>query len=336
MQTTRNSWLHWRWLPLVLLLLPASPGLAAEPPFDLARTLASMVRVEAEIPGAARTAKALGRKRSGHGVVIDDNGLILTIGYLILEASAVAVVDSAGTRVAAEIVAYDGATGFGLLQAEGAIQATAMRLGDSSALEAATPALAVGHGGADAASGVFVVSRRVFAGYWEYLLESAIFTAPPYRDWAGAALVDAAGRLVGIGSLMVANARPGAEPLAGNMFVPIDLLKPILADLITKDWEPRPARPWLGMFTTEAMGRILVTRVAGEGPARGAGIRAGDVVLGVDGRPVADMADMYRRIWSLGPAGTEIPLLLWRGGEPVEIVVPSRNRRRYLNLKPSY
>ncbi len=328
---------HWLTLGLLLVIVsPASAQSTAEKSADLARTFAAMVRVEAEIPAEARTARALGRRRTGHGVVIDDGGLILTIGYLILEASGVHVVDSAGKRVPARILAYHGASGFGLLKAEGEIEATAMRLGSSKTLAEAQPALAIGHGGAVATSGVFVVSRRAFAGYWEYLLESAIFTAPPYRNWAGAALVDAGGRLVGIGSLLVPNARPGAEPIAGNMFVPIDLLKPILGDLIAEGRDPAPARPWLGMFTTETMGRILVTRVSPEGPARGAGIRPGDVVIGVGGRPVADMADMLRRIWALGPAGTEIALLVSRGGEPVEVTVPSRDRRAYLKLKQSY
>ena len=336
----QRNWFPWRWLPLALLLILAFPATAAEDDaaakIDLARAFSALVAVEAEIPAEARTARALGRKRTGYGVVIDDNGLILTIGYLILEASGVQVIDGAGNWMPARVLAYHGASGFGLLRAEGNLEAAPMRLGDAAALGEAEPVLALGHGGPGAAQGVFVVSRRTFAGYWEYLLERAIFTAPPYRDWAGAALVDTKGRLVGIGSLLVPDARPGPERIAGNMFVPIDLLKPILADLITEGRESGPAAPWLGMFTAESMGRILVTRVSPEGPARGAGVQPGDVVIGVAGRPVADMADMLRRIWSLGPAGTEIPLLVNRGGEPVELVVPSADRRAYLKLKQSY
>ena len=296
---------------------------------------AAVVGVEARVPADARTARSLGTERGGNGVVIDADGLVLTIGYLILEADEVEVVVG-DRRVPATIVAYDYDTGFGLLRAGAPLGVSPIALGDSSAATERTAVLVAGRGGAGAAHRAMVVSRREFAGYWEYLLEDAIFTAPPYSEFGGAALIAADGRLIGIGSLVVNDALAGDAPFPGNMFVPINLLKPIFADLLSQGRAAGPARPWLGMFTDEFRGHLFVTRVAPGGPAERAGIVAGDIVLAVGDTGVAGMAELFRAVWALGTAGVRVPLTVVQGSEVRELVVHSADRYDYLRLNPSH
>lgn len=304
-----------------------------------AAVLAAVVAVASEVPGDARTAEFLGTERAGSGVVIDDNGLVLTIGYLILEAMSATVTDSGGRPVPAEIVAYDYDTGFGLLRAIEPLGIKPMRLGDSDALSESDPVLAVGNDGSPLVIPAFVTSRTQFAGYWEYLLDAAIYVAPPHPQWAGAALVDRSGRLVGIGSLLVADAapnRPMMGEMPGSMFVPIDLLKPILGDLLTAGRSTAPARPWLGMFTRDTRDGVTILSVVPEGPAAKAGLAAGDVVLRVGDEEVQDMAQMFRTIWARGEAGINIPLTVRRAEEDRDLSVRSRDRYSYLRLNPTY
>ncbi len=298
-----------------------------------ADVISAVVEVHAVIPGDARTAASLGTQRSGAGVVIDDDGLVLTIGYLILEAATVTV-GVADTLTPAVVVAYDHATGFGLVRARGPLQRSPLELGDSSGLRPGDPALVIAGSESQPVAPVRVVDRRDFAGYWEYLLENAIFTAPPQSGFAGAALVDLHGRLVGVGSLMLQDAANGESPLPGNMFVPIDALKPILPDLLTRGRGPGPSRPWLGLFTRSVSGHLFVTAVAPAGPAERAGVRPGDIVLQVAGERISGMADFFRRVWALGNAGTRVPLRLLRDAEIREITIESGDRYRWLRLRP--
>ncbi|MCE3248352.1 MAG: serine protease [Geminicoccaceae bacterium] len=318
----------------VLLISLANPALVLA---QSARPdpLEAVVQVSAVIPGDARTADTLGTEREGTGVVIDDSGLILTIGYLILEASEVSVTGS-GNPVAADIVAYDHESGFGLVRAQRPLDSGPLALGDSAALRPRQPLLVVSRVGGFDAGGVYVVDRRVFAGYWEYLLEDAIFTAPPRADFGGAALIDEDGRLVGIGSLIVNDAAQDGRPVPGNMFVPINHLKPIMGDLLANGRRSDPPRPWLGVSLEEHRGRVFVTRVTPEGPAASAGIVENDLILGVGGAPVVGLTDFYRKIWSLGEAGVTVPLDLLQGTETRAMAVRSGNRYRYLKLNPTY
>ncbi len=218
----------------VLFLAPiASAGQERSEAPAVDQLLAAIVGVRARVPEHARTADALGIQRAGSGVVIDGNGLIVTIGYLILEARHVEVMVTEDRIVEAEILAYDHETGFGLLRASEPIDVAPMRLGESASLEQGDQLLVSGFGGRLAARPVVLVSRRDFAGYWEYLLENAIFTAPPYPLFGGAALINSQGELVGIGSLVVADAYRGEQPLPGNMFLPVNRLKEVLGDLLT-------------------------------------------------------------------------------------------------------
>ena len=295
----------------------------------------AVVQIEATVPADARTARSLGTQRSGSGVVIDGKGLILTIGYLVLEAETVDIV-AGGQRTSAEIVAYDHATGFGLVRASVPPGTRPLEFGDSVALDERTVVLVASHGGARAAQRAMVVSRREFAGYWEYMLDNAIFTAPHHPQFGGDALIDEDGKLVGIGSLIVGNALQGDGQFPGTMFVPIDLLKPILADMLAFGHATGPRRPWLGMTSEEVRGHVFVNRVSSYGPARKAGIEPGDIVLAVAGEGVSSLAELYREVWALGTPGVDVTLTVVRGGAVHEIVVQSADRYDFLRLKRTY
>lgn len=318
------------WGALVILPLAAAPSAVSANPLD------AVVAVRATVPSSARTAETLGTEREGSGVVIDDDGHVLTIGYLIMESSQAEIELPGGRSMPAEVVAYDYDSGFGLLRPLGQIDTPPVDFGESGRLDEQSPVLVASFGGREAATAAIVVSRRDFAGYWEYLLPDAIFTAPPHMAFGGAALFGPKGRLLGIGSLIVGDAGGGESGLPGNMFVPIDALKPILTDLLAEGRAQTPARPWLGVFTQELRGHLVVNRVAPEGPAAAAGVKENDVIVAVAGAPVADQADFYRKVWALGEAGVDVPLSLLTPQGVTEIAVTSGDRYDYLRLNPTY
>lgn len=314
-----------------LALLAALPSRAAVPTTD--ELLSAIVQVRATVPDDARTAQSLGTERSGSGIVIDGNGLVVTVGYLILEAEDVSVVSADERVLPAEIVAYDHATGLGLLRADPSVARVPMRLGDSAGLERGHQLLVASFGGTRAARPAILVETRDFAGYWEYLLENALFTMPPHPLFGGAALVTPDGSLVGIGSLAVQDAYRGEPPLPGNMFIPVDHLKSVLADLLTSGRSATGSQPWLGIYTEEIEGRLLVRRLAEEGPADAAGIVAGDIIVAVAGAPVTSLADFYRKVWALGEPGTMVPLTVLQGGDLRQLTVKSGDRYEWLRLR---
>ena len=297
--------------------------------FDLARALDAVVLLRAEIPEDAFTASILGTERLGNGVVIDDDGLVLTVGYLITEARSVWLTTNSGAVVEGHPLAYDFATGFGLVQPLGRLDAPALARGSVRACTVGGGAIVIGAGGREHALKAEVIDKREFAGYWEYVLDEAVFTAPAHPQWGGSALVGADGQLMGIGSLLVEEAVQG-EQMQGNMFVPIDLLDPILNDLLTRGQPARPPRPWLGMYTTEAGGQLVVAGVAPGGPAARSGLRQGDVILEVAGERRSGLAALFRSIWRLGPAGVDVPLTLARKGATLQVRVRSGNRSDFL------
>lgn len=307
---------------------PGSPRSPApdEVSFDLERILGSVVSLRARVPEDAMTASILGTEREGHGVAINDSGLVLTIGYLVTEADSVWLVDNRNTAVAAYVAAYDQETGFGLVQALQPLPVPALPLGSSDNLSEGDYVVFAGHGGVARAVAAEVILKREFAGYWEYLLEEAIFTAPAHPNWGGAAVIGRDGTLRGIGSLLVQHARSGEETFNANMVVPIDLLKPILDELLAYGRRNKPSRPWLGMMTTEYEGHLVVAGVTGGGPAERAGVEPGDVVLEVNGESVSGLATMFRRIWRLGDAGVSVPLTLYRNDSARELVLESVSR----------
>ena len=297
--------------------------------FDLAQALEAVVLLRAEIPEDAFTAGILGTERVGYGVVIRADGLVLTIGYLITEAENIWLTTNAGAVVAGHALAYDQATGFGLVQPLGNLRAPPLERGSAAAVAAGDEVFVIGHGGRSHALKAKVIAKREFAGYWEYLIEDALFTVPAHPQWGGAALLDAGGRLVGIGSLLLQEA-VGEASEQGNMFVPIDLIEPILEDLLAHGRAPRAPRPWLGMYTQQAEGRLIVGGLAPGSPAESAGVQAGDLVLGVAGERTASLADFLRKVWRLGGPGVEVPLMLARQGDVLRLSVRSADRNDFL------
>ncbi|TGQ64110.1 serine protease [Mesorhizobium sp. M00.F.Ca.ET.186.01.1.1] len=287
----------------------------------------SVVAVRATIPEDAFTAGALGTLREGSGVVIRDNGLVLTIGYLITEAEEVWLTTHDGRVVPAHALAYDQESGFGLVQALAPLGLPAVALGDAGKARIGDAVvLADGIGQSVQAK---IVTKQEFAGYWEYLLDEAIFIAPAHPSWGGAGLFDAKGALLGVGSLRLQMSRNG-EVADINMVVPIDLLPPILDDLLTRGQVARPPRPWLGAFSAESDGKVVVMSVTEGGPAAKAGLREGDVISEVRDGAVDGLADFYRKLWDSGSAGAEIPMRVVRDGRETWLRVKSADRGSFL------
>jgi S1-C subfamily serine protease len=316
---------------VALTLLLAAPAVAQERKPE--EVLSAIVGVQAKIQADARSAATLGQNRQGSGTLIRE-GLVLTIGYLVIEAESIQVTNAEGRTVPATLAGYDHASGFGLLKLAAPLAGKPMPLGDAAALEERDQAI-VANATANPTL-VHVVSRRLFTGSWEYLLDSAIFTSPPVMDWSGAALIGPKGELLGIGSLIVPDAGSPGTQSPGNMFVPVDLLKPILEDLVAKGRRGGPARPWLGVNAEHFMGRLFVARVSPGGPAEHAGLKTGDIVLGVGGEPVTTLADFYRKLWARGAAGAQVPLKVLQGMEIRDVTVRSIDRVEYFKPAKTY
>ena len=297
--------------------------------YDLEEALTALVGLRAIVPSDAFTAETLGTERAGNGVLIRD-GVVLTIGYLITEAQTIWLHLADGRAVPAHVLAYDQETGFGLVQALGRLDLPTLPIGRSRDAKIGDPVVVAGAGGRKHSVVARIAAKQEFAGNWEYVLDEAIFTTPAHPFWGGTAMIGGDGALLGIGSLQVQQVRDSgtAEPL--NMIVPIDILKPILEDLLTLGRPNHPPRPWLGLNATEIDDKIVVARVSNGGPARRANLRTGDVVVAVAGTKVSDLAGFFRKVWSLGKAGVQVPLTIYRDGRTIEARVASGDRNRFL------
>ena len=293
---------------------------------DVDAMLSSLVSVRSEVPEDALTAPVLGTERMGNGVVIGDRGLVLTIGYLVTEAQTLWITDHRGLAVPGHVLGYDQESGFGLVQALQPLTAPAMALGSSAACDVGDPIVVAGHGGGDALVTGRIIAKREFAGYWEYVLDEALFTAPAHPNWGGAALVGADGRLLGVGSLLVQTVSSSGEKGGANMVVPIDLLKPILEDMQLYGRPNRPARPWLGFLVQDVGSHLVVASTYDGCPADRAGVEVGDLIVEVAGEPIDGLAELFRKVWGIGPAGSDIPLTIVRDGEPRPVVLESIDR----------
>jgi S1-C subfamily serine protease len=298
--------------------------------YDLDRALSSVVGLTTQVPADAFTAEILGTERAGNGVLIREDGLVLTIGYLITEAEEVWLRTNAGRVVQGHVLAYDQVSGFGLIQALGQLDIPVLPIGDSSRALVGEQVVVAGMGGRARSIAAHIVARQEFAGYWEYLLEEAIFTEPSHPDWGGTALIGSNGELLGIGSLQLQGATPSGETLPLNMIVPIDLLTPILDDVTRLGRPNRPPRPWLGVYASETENKVLIIGLAPRAPAEQAGVEAGDIVLAVAGRAVGNLASFFRRVWALGDAGVDVPLTIHRAGRMFELRISSADRNRFL------
>jgi S1-C subfamily serine protease len=297
--------------------------------YDLEGALTALVGLRAIIPADAFTAETLGTERSGNGVLIRD-GVVLTIGYLVTEAETIWLHLADGRAVPGHVLAYDQETGFGLVQALARLGLPALPLGQSRTVKVGDAVVVAGAGGRKHSVVARIAAKQEFAGNWEYVLDEAIFTAPAHPFWGGTAMIGRAGELLGIGSLQVQQVRESGTPEPLNMIVPIDILKPILEDLLTLGRPNHPPRPWLGLNATEIDDKIVIARLSAGGPARRANLRTGDIVLAVADREVSDLAGFFRRVWSLGKAGVEVPLTIYRDGRTFEARVTSGDRNRFL------
>jgi S1-C subfamily serine protease len=307
---------------------PSSQPRAEDYGYDLERALSAVVGVHAIIPPDAFTADTLGVERAGNGVVIGD-GLILTIGYLITEAETIWLHFGDGRAVQGHALGFDQETGFGLVQALAKLDLPALEFGSSSAAEIGERVVVGGVGGRTRSLAGRIAAKQEFAGYWEYVLDEAIFTFPAHPNWGGTGLLSAKGELIGIGSLQLERAREGKNEHL-NMIVPIDLLKPILDDLRKFGRVNKPARPWLGLYSTEIEDKVVLVGIADKGPAARAELKTGDVVLSVAGENVSTLGGFYRKVWALGNSGVEVPLTLYREGVTFDVRVNSSDRMKFL------
>ena len=296
--------------------------------YDLERALSAVVGLHSIIPPDGFTAETLGVERAGNGVLIDD-GLVLTIGYLITEAATVWLHRDDGHVVEGHALGFDQETGFGLVQALGEVDRPALPIGSSQAAAIGERVVIGGAGGRTRSLAGRIAAKQEFAGYWEYLLDEAIFTSPAHPNWGGTALLSSGGELIGIGSLQLERAHEGKNEHL-NMIVPIDLLKPILDDLRKFGRVNKPARPWLGLYSTEVEDKIVAVGIAPKGPAARAELKTGDVILAVKGETISTLAGFYRKVWALGQAGVEVPLTLYRDGVTFDVRVNSSDRQKFL------
>lgn len=329
-------------LAVALLGLVAQAGAATPQPTApqtiidaLTKASAAVVGLEVTAADGSRSAETLGKKRSGSGVVIGPDGLILTIGYLMLEAESIQVVTQDNKTIPARAVAYDLATGFGLIRPLLPMRGISpVALGSHKDLQTGE-ALMAATGGEDGDVGMTqLVSKRPFSGYWEYHIETALFTSPPIGNHSGAPLFSQRGELLGIGSLFVMDAMGENRRLPGNMFVPVDLLKPILAELQQTGSTKLSRRPWLGLTSSEQGGRVQVVRVNKDSPAQSAGLQPGDVVLAVDGAKVATLEAFYKKLWDRSDPDGEVELTILQGADLKTIKLKAVDRMTTMQ-KPS-
>ena len=293
--------------------------------FDLGAALDAVVSISTKVPPDGLTASVLGTERAGHGVLID-RGLVLTIGYLITEAQQIWIGFRDGRTVPGDVLGYDQATGFGLVQLLARVETRPVPLGSSREARVGDHVVVAGSGGPDAVIEARLVAKQEFAGYWEYLLDEALFTAPAHPNWGGTAVLDSAGRLIGLGSLQIQDALVNGQSQDLNMIVPIDLLKDILPDLKTRGQADRPPRPWLGLYATEVDDHVVVLGLADNGPAVEAGVASGDVVVAVGNQQVDTLAGFYRAVWATGEAGCDVILSLVRDGRVRQVIIGSADR----------
>lgn len=299
--------------------------------YDLDRGLASVVQISSIVPDSAFSAATLGTERAGNAVVIGDDGLVLTVGYLVNEAESIWLRAADGRVAQAHLLGIDNSTGFALVQALDKLNLPALKIGDSDVAQIGEEVVLAGGGGRQRSLAARVVARQQFAGYWEYLVDQAIFTAPSHPNWGGTALIGSTGELLGLGSLQLEQSRGKGKSEHINMCVPINLLKPVMKDLMTLGKPDQPARPWLGVYATENDNKVVLMGIVDRGPAKKADLHTGDVVLAVGGAPVIDLAGFYKHLWGLGQAGVEAPLTLFRDGRKFDVKIPTADRNRVAN-----
>lgn len=300
--------------------------------FNLDSAINSVVKVRTSIPAAAFTADVLGTERIGSGVLINNSGLILTVGYLVTEAETVWLTTNLNQSIPGHVVAYDQSSGLGLIQALGSLDIDASELDSSDLVTVNDDIFFISYGGIEHSLCSKISRIDEFAGYWEYLLEAAIYTSPPHPQWGGAAVFNKKGHIIGIGSLFLQEIFEG-QNLQGNLAIPTSILKSIMGDMLEFGRSSAPARPWLGMYAVESEKTLTVNSLARYGPAELAGVLQGDKVVGVGEESVSTLANFFRSVWTLGAAGVSVPININRNGNQLQLVINSIDRNDFL-LKP--
>jgi len=300
--------------------------------FNLDSAINSVVKVRTSIPAAAFTADVLGTERIGSGVLINNNGLILTVGYLVTEAETVWLTTNLNQSIPGHVVAYDQSSGLGLVQALGSLDIDASELDSSDLVTVNDDIFFISYGGIEHSLCSKISRIDEFAGYWEYLLEAAIYTSPPHPQWGGAAVFNKKGHIIGIGSLFLQEIFEG-QNLQGNLAIPTSILKSTMGDMLEFGRSSAPARPWLGMYAVESEKTLTVNSLARYGPAELAGVLQGDKVVGVGEESVSTLANFFRSVWTLGAAGVSVPININRNGNQLQLVINSIDRNDFL-LKP--
>ena len=295
----------------------------------LQNSLAASVQITSRAVENASSARTLGKVRQGSGVVIGTDGLILTIGYLILETEQIEIRTHQQKTYPAQVVAYDQATGFGLIKPLIPLQGVEpVKLGKLLDQKTDTELWVVSAGSSVFSSPTKLIDVRSFTGYWEYHLDSAIYTSPPVVNHSGAGLFNLKGELIGIGSLFVQDVMPAGNPssLAGNMFVPVELLEPIFKNMLQNGTGPNSQRAWLGINAVEKLGRIQIVRVTPESPAQSAGLSPGQWLLGLNGKPVESLSAFYKQLWAIPINSESAQLTIFDGKTIYQIPVPIVDR----------
>ena len=309
-------------------ITPDAQPKPADYSYDLDTVLSSVVGLETQIPSDAYTAEVLGEVRGGNGVLIDESGIVLTIGYLVTEAERVRLHTRHGESAEGHVLGVDTASGLALVQTLDPLDIPAIKIGDSRHAALRDPVVIGGAGGRRRSIAAHIVARQEFAGYWEYLIEEAIFTSPAHPNWGGTALIGPEGDLLGVGSLQLQHQAAGGRMLPLNMMVPVELLTPVYDTL--KAGKRTKVRPWLGLFAQEHEDAVVIVGLAGDGPAKRAGLREGDVVRAAAGMDLTNLADFYRSIWALGGPGVDVPLTVEREGDLFQLTVVSADRHDFL------
>ena len=301
---------------------------------DVRRIYQSVVKIDSIVPADARTANSLGTIRGGNGIVIDDKH-ILTIGYIVVEAETITITLPNGGVVPAELAGYDHTTGFGILKTILPSKLTPLQIGNSDKLNKEDLLYVLPYLTEGAPSAVKMVSRRSFTGWWEYFLDKPIYTHPMNTSFAGSALINEFGELLGIGSLYVSDAAAEGVPMPGNLFVPINDLKPILNDLIVNGKRTADVKPYMGLTSNDDTGKVMVTRVNDDGPAAKAGFKENDIILKVNKINIQDTEKFYKTVWSQGGPGTLLDFEIERNNQIISLKLTTMDRNDFF-VKPKY
>jgi serine protease Do len=301
---------------------------------DVKRIYQSVVKIDSIVPADARTANSLGTIRGGNGIVIDDKH-ILTIGYIVVEAETITITLPNGGVVPAELAGYDHTTGFGILKTILPSKLTPLQIGNSDKLNKEDLLYVLPYLTEGAPSAVKMVSRRSFTGWWEYFLDKPIYTHPMNTSFAGSALINEFGELLGIGSLYVSDAAAEGVPMPGNLFVPINDLKPILNDLIVHGKRTADVKPYMGLTSNDDTGKVMVTRVNDDGPAAKAGFKENDIILRVNKINIQDTEKFYKIVWSQGGPGTLLDFEIERNNQIISLKLTTMDRNDFF-VKPKY